>query len=57
MRSPREGRWDARDAGRALMGLLRDKESRKGTDKGRQELGVLWKPTVEHFRSRVGPKC
>lgn len=44
-------------AGRAVMGLLRDKESMKGTNKDRQESVVFWKLTVEHFRRRVCPHC
>lgn len=57
MRLPREGRWSKRELGRALMGLLRDKESMKATNKDRKEIVVLWKPTVEHFRRRVCSKC
>lgn len=57
VRLPREGRWSKRELGRALMGLLRDKESMKATNKDRKEIVVLWKPTVEHFRRRVCSKC
>lgn len=50
-----------REAGRAWMGLLREKECTKGTNKecnkDRQQSVVLCELPVGHCRRRVRPSC
>lgn len=55
--STRQGWWSHREAGRSLMGLLRDQEAIQGTHEDRQESMVWWKLTAEHFRRRVCPRA
>ena len=55
MRSSTEGRRSNREVGRALMGLLKEEEPMKGTNKDRQASVVSWNLMVEYFRRRVCP--